>query len=189
MIESYVELRIKPDVEFTTHELMSALFLKLHIAISEIALGKIGLSFPDYSLVKKDVGERIRIFSSTDIINKLYKSNWYSGLRDYLAITSPNTIPVDCSWGIFKRVQLNSFEKQRKRMIRRKGLSYAETLSVIPKELFKKVDLPCICVKSLSTCSLARVYIKYEIKDAPTQFQGEFSSYGLSSTSPVPIFN
>jgi CRISPR-associated endonuclease Csy4 len=188
MLESYVEITIKPSIEFTQNEILSALFLKLHIAISNTANGQIGISFPDYSLKKKFLGFRIRVFSSSKNMSLLQKSNWFFSLRDYLDVTNILDIPLGCNWSVFKRVQVNSFEKQRKRMVRRKGIAYEETLKVIPLNLYKNVEFPFINVKSLSTHSVAKIFIKKDDVVIADISSVGYSSYGLSSSCPVPNF-
>lgn len=187
MIKSYIEIKVVPDIEFSSIELMSAMFLKLHVAYNSIENGKFAISFPDYSECNMQLGERIRLFSTKDNLEKLSELHWEKGLRDYLCISSIQSVPNDCSFAIFKRVQTNSLHRERKRKMSRANVSYEEACRLIPN--VKETKLPFIDVKSLSTKSLARIYIKrLECKLRQQSDDLHYSSYGLSSEFPVPIF-
>lgn len=187
MIEFYIEIKVVPDIEFSKKELMSALFLKLHVSYNSINSGKFAVSFPDYDEKKMSIGDRIRIFSSYENLHKLSTTNWEKGLKDYLSVSEIQKIPNSCNYAFFKRVQVNSIERERKRKMMRMGISYAEALILLPKS--KCIKLPYIDVKSLSSKSIVRIYIKKIDCDCCYQSNTyNYSSYGFSSTSPVPIF-
>ena len=189
MIESYIEIKLLPDGSFPYYQLMSELFFKLHLAFAKVAPGKFGVSFPQYDKSAMLLGNSIRIFSSTNNLITLSKFNWQGGLKDYLTVSEVISLPANFELACFKRVQINSIERERRRKMKRKGISYEETFEFIPKDAQQTINLPYINVKSLSTGYIARIYIqKIELISKSMGHDCCFSSYGLSSNSFVPIF-
>ena len=87
-MESYQEIRVLPDPEFTEETLMAALFAKLHRALGAYGKGDIGVSFPEHA---QTLGGVIRLHGSQSALSKLEESRWQAGLNDYSTATAIHT--------------------------------------------------------------------------------------------------
>ena len=54
-MDSYIDIRVRPDPEFSMPMLMNALVSKLHRALVAINADDIGISFPGYTMAPKSL--------------------------------------------------------------------------------------------------------------------------------------
>lgn len=193
-MKHYIELTLLPDLETPLYFLWEKLYQQLHLALVETQDAsksvKVGVSFPEYSSERFQLGSKLRLFarSSSDLevvdINK-----WLSKLSDYVHITSIRDVPdkVD-GYAHFKRLQLKSNNgRLARRKAKREGITIEKTTAFFNgrKEAYSRA--PFINIKSLSSDKRYRLMVVCE--DAKTNQSDEgFSTYGLSAKSSVPVF-
>jgi len=180
----YLDIRLLPDPEFETQDLLNALFAKFHRAMSQTVPGQIGVSFPD---VEKRLGAVLRLHGSETALGLLMEDNWIKGMKDYCHISNVQTIPQQVQYRTVKRVQIKSAHNKRKRSIAKGWLTPEQAQKAIPDSQQKPIALPYLEMKSLSNHNRMRVYIEHgELQSQPSE--GIFNSYGLSASATVPWF-
>lgn len=186
-MDSYIDIQLLPDPEFSAPLLMGALYSKLHRALVTMKAGNIGVSFPGYQLKPKTLGSVLRIHGNSDALNALLSTNWLKGMSDHSTVTDVQEVPSDAGYQQVRRRQYKtSAERLRRRRMTRKGESYEEALLAIPDSVEEKPSLPFLTLRSLSTGQTFCLFIDQSVAESP--IQGEFSCYGLSSQATVPHF-
>lgn len=187
-MDHYLDIRIRPDPEFSTPQLMNALFAKLHRVLVEMKSGDIGISFPDVDEKKPVLGDVLRLHSSIFQLQILMQRAWLSGMSDHLLISKIIVVPERGCYRTVSRVQSDSNPKRlRRRLMRRHGLSEAEAKQRIPDQTAKKLTLPYVNLRSQSSGQYFRLFIHHGVAQNQAQ-SGTFSYYGLSSDATVPWF-
>ena len=184
-MDSYQDIRVLADPEFSKNTLMAALFAKLHRALGTRGKGDIGVSFPEFSVTP---GSVIRLHGSRSSLAELEATRWRAGLGDYCEASSIAPIPNAVEWRYVKRVQVKSSPQRLLRRSVRKGWLTEEQAvqrgSGIKANLS---DLPFLSLKSLSSGQHFRLFILHgELQ--PERVNGTFSSYGLSDKTTIPWF-
>lgn len=187
-MDHYVDIRLLPDPEFPATTLMNALFSKLHRGLVSHGAGEIGVSFPDTLATIKGLGERLRLHGKREPLQAFLDSDWLRGMRDHVSLQGPGPVPGDVSYRIVRRVQAHSNpERERRRLIARKGVSPEIALTQIPDSAAEWLDLPFVLLNSSSTGQHFRLFIDHgKVLHSPQP--GTFSAYGLSATGTIPWF-
>ncbi|MFG6654824.1 type I-F CRISPR-associated endoribonuclease Cas6/Csy4 [Scandinavium sp. M-37] len=185
-MESYLEIRVLSDPEFSDEMLMAALVAKLHRALGERGKGDIGISFPHVNL---KLGECLRLHGTAAALQELEAKGWRKGLNDYVACQTIAPVPQNALWRTVSRVQpKGSQERLLRRSVRKGWLTQLEA----DRRLSDAVDqqmlsLPFLNMKSLSNKNSFRLFIQHgEVVDQPVA--GTFSTYGLSPVATIPWF-
>ena len=55
-MRSYIDVRLRPDPEVAEHQLMSAMFGRLHLALVQVGRQDIGVSFPEHNESRPTLG-------------------------------------------------------------------------------------------------------------------------------------
>lgn len=184
----YIDIRLRPDPDFPSHQLMSALYSKLHRALVQLHRDDIGVSFPDLSQDGKRLGHRLRLHSTTDALQHLANGDWLTGMRDHVQISDMQSVPETTLHRFIRRVQIqSSAPRLRRRLMRRKGISEDEALQHIPDSASRRTTLPFVLLRSRSTAHAFPLFIEHGIlQEHP--IGGPFNTYGLSQTATVPWF-
>ncbi|HNF91584.1 MAG TPA: type I-F CRISPR-associated endoribonuclease Cas6/Csy4 [Accumulibacter sp.] len=187
-MDAYADLRLMPDPEFPATLLMNALFSKLHRGLCEWGTGEIGVSFPAAEHASPGLGPVLRIHAGEIVLQKFMNSGWLSGMRDHLQIVGPRPIPAQVHHRVVRRVQSHSSpERERRRLMARKGLSAEEALRRIPDSRIRLLDLPYVALASRSTGQQFKLFIEQgPLMTDPSP--GRFSAYGLGTTATIPWF-
>ena len=187
-MDSYIELQLLPDPEFPATTLMNALFAKLHRGLVSCGEGRIGISFPDAAPKELGLGSRLRLHGQAADLEKLMVLNWLQGMRDHLSVGAISTVPVNASFRVVRRVQAKSSpERDRRRLIARKGITPEAAVLAIPDSAAQSLKLPYIMLASQSTQQQFRLFIEHlALQDQPTI--GSFNAYGLSTEATIPWF-
>lgn len=187
-MDFYIELQLLPDPEFPATTLMNALFTKLHRGLVSCGEGRIGISFPDVEGKGIGLGSRLRLHGPVTDLEKLMSLNWLQGMRDHLSVSAISTVPVNASYRVVRRVQAKSSpERERRRLIARKGISHEAAILAIPDSAARSLKLPYIMLASQSTQQQFRLFIEHlPLQDQPAP--GLFNAYGLSTGSTIPWF-
>ncbi len=182
-MDHYIDITLRYDPEVPAHELMSALFGKLHLLLVH---GDVGTSYPKHSA--RGVGGCLRLHGTSDALAALADGGWLNGMRDHVALGPISRVPASCEHRVVQRVHVKSSpECRQRRLQRRHGLSEQEAVVRIPNTAVETSKLLFIWSYSLSTRQKFRLMIEHgPIQQEPTV--GRFSSYGLSSTATVPWF-
>lgn len=187
-MDAYLEIRLLPDPEFTPTTLMNALFSKLHRGLVTHGGRNIGVSFPDVGKNGRSLGERLRLHGSRADLEKLMATNWLVGMRDHAAVSEITEVPAHAKQRVVRRVQAKSNpERQRRRLIARKGITIGQAVQAIPDSAAEKLNLPYLVLISQSTGQQFRLFVEHLVVREQAM-SGEFSAYGLSATATVPWF-
>jgi CRISPR-associated endonuclease Csy4 len=186
-MDSYVDIRLNQISEFKSPVLMNTLYKKLHVVLVQNQSNNIGVSFPEYC---KDgpFGNRLRLHGQEHDLKHLIASGWLVGFRDYVRIGEVSGVPNRFENITVRRVQtcLNP-DRLRRRMMRRKNVSYEEAVAKIPDGIGERLKLPYLSLASESTGGrLFRLFIRQE-KTEVTQV-GLFNTFGLSREATLPFF-
>lgn len=187
-MDSYIELQLLPDPEFPANTLMNALFAKLHRGLVSSGEGRVGISFPDVEQKGVGLGARLRLHGTAADLEHLMSANWLQGMRDHLSCSPVSPIPANVTYRVVRRVQAKSNpERERRRLIARKGISAEAAMQTIPDCTAEMLCLPYLLLASQSTQQQFRLFVEHlPVQKEPVQ--GAFSAYGLSSTATVPWF-
>ena len=186
-MDHYVDIDVRPDPEFPAHQLMSALYAKLHRALVAQGRTDIGVSFPGVEAQAPQLGTRLRLHGKLPALSALLGSDWLTGMRDHAALTSPKQVPGNAQSRTVRRVQVKSSpERLRRRLMRRHAIDEQQARERVPDEAARFVRLPFLQLRSTSTGQTFRLFIDH----GPLQSAvvGNFNAYGLSQGSTIPWF-
>lgn len=186
----YIDIHLLPDPEFPTHQLMAALYAKLHRVLAQVQSRTVGVTFPGYESgsASQTLGTTLRLIGPEADLRRLMEMEWLRGMRDHVQATAPAPIPTGVSYRSLRRVQAKSSpERLRRRQIRRHGLTEEQARDRAPDTAAERLNLPWIAMTSHSTGQAFRLYLRLGLS-APTEAHGEFNAYGLSHTATVPWF-
>ena len=188
-MDHYLDITLLPDPEFSQNHLMDALFAKLHRALVAAGCGDIGISFPQVREQGSGLGTVLRLHGRAARLGELMTANWLAGMRDHTALTAVQAVPLDCtSFRAVSRVQAKSSpERERRRLMRRKGLTQEQASAKIPDHCAEMLHLPYVQMRSQSTGERFLLFIRHGPIQAAL-IEGPFSAYGLSATGTVPWF-
>lgn len=187
-MDSYIELQLLPDPEFPATVLMNALFAKLHRGLATSGEGRIGISFPDVEQKRIGLGERLRLHGTVADLERLMSANWLQGMRDHLSCSPISPVPATTAYRIVRRVQAKSSpERERRRLIARKGISAEAAMNAIPDSAAETLKLPYLLLRSQSTQQQFRLFVEH-LPAQENAVKGSFSAYGLSAVATVPCF-
>jgi len=189
-MDHYVDIDVQPDPEFPAHQLMSALYAKLHraLVLRQGAGAGIGVSFPGFDAQGTYLGTRLRLHGTLAALAELLESDWLTGMRDHVALTPPRPVPPDTGHRLVKRVQVKSSpERLRRRLMRRHGFDEREACERIPDKLAQRTNLPFVALRSMSTGQPFMLFIEHGPVQ-PGAVAGGFNAYGLSQGATIPWF-
>lgn len=188
-MDHYIDLHLLPDPEFPAHQLLSALYAKLHRALVQLERNDLGVSFPGHDAAAPSLGTHLRLHSSEAVLAELAALPWLGGLSGLLRHTAIQAVPANAQHRQVTRVQAKSNpERLRRRAMRRHGIDAATARQRIPDSAAETLDLPFVQLGSRSTGQPNfNLYIRHgPLQHAPTA--GAFNAYGLSKGATVPWF-
>lgn len=187
-MDHHVDIDLRPDPEIAAHQLMSALYAKLHRALVRLNSISIGVSFPERNDAAPHLGKRLRLHGSQEALAELMGNDWLTGMRDHVLVAPPSRVPEAVAHCAVRRVQAKSNpERLRRRQMRRHNISAEEAQQRVPDEAAKMLGLPFVQVGSSSTGQSFRLFIAHLPVKEPVA-GGVFGAYGLSQTATVPWF-
>lgn len=188
MTTHYLDLKILPDPEMGSAELLGALYNRLHQSFVHFNINGIGVSFPQYSTNPIAVGNVLRLHSTEATLTQFMKQDWLKGMRDHVQQTAIAQAPEQVEHRSLKRKQFKTnVERLRRRRMRRKGETAEQAAAAIPTSVERKPNLPFVHLKSGSSGHSFLMHLEL----GPAQRQatlGAFNSYGLSEKATVPWF-
>ncbi|NMM37364.1 MAG: type I-F CRISPR-associated endoribonuclease Cas6/Csy4 [Glaciimonas sp.] len=189
-MDHHVDIDVRPDPEFAAHQLMSALYAKLHRALVAQGSTGIGVSFPGFDLKASNfgTGTRLRLHGNLAALSALLESDWLAGMRDHVVLTLPMRVPNNAQHRAVRRVQVKSNpERLRRRLMRRHDMDAEEARERIPDESARFAHLPFVQLRSTSTAQTFRLFIDHG-PSQPNAVSGAFNAYGLSQGATIPWF-
>ena len=187
-MDHHLDIVLRPDPEFPAHQLMSALYAKLHRALVKLGATCIGVSFPDVDTRAPTLGGRLRLHGQLDDLVRLMQLDWLTGMRDHASVGTPSPVPADAPHRHLRRVQAKSSPARlRRRLMRRHDIDEATATQRIPDEAAELLQLPFIQLASASTGQTFRLFIVHGPIVDEAQV-GPINAYGLSQTATVPWF-
>ena len=187
-MDYYVDIDVRPDPEFPAHQLMSALYAKLHRALVAQSRTDIGVSFPDVEAQAPRLGTRLRLHGRLEALLALLGSDWLTGMHDHVSLTPPKQVPGNTQSRTVGRVQVKSSpERLRRRLMRRHAIDEQQARERVPDEAARFVCLPFLQLRSTSTGQTFRLFIEHG-PIQPGAVPGNFNAYGLSQGATIPWF-
>ncbi|PPC74540.1 type I-F CRISPR-associated endoribonuclease Cas6/Csy4 [Pokkaliibacter plantistimulans] len=187
-MDHYLDIRLRPDPDFTPPQLMSALYSKLHRALVAGQHDAIGVSFPLMEQQRAGLGGVLRLHGSATALDQLMSQPWLSGMHDHVERSALLPVPADAKHRTLRRVQAQSNpERLRRRLAKRHQLSEAEARERIPDSAAQQLKLPYLQLRSHSTGQHFRLFLQLSAEQA-TPLTGTFNRYGLSQTASLPWF-
>lgn len=187
-MDTYIDIRLLPDPEFPATLLMNALFGKFHRGLVKFGEGTIGVSFPDVTDHSRSLGARLRLHGMEEALRHFQQTDWLTGVRDHVSVGTLTCIPKNTQHRTVRRVQVKSNpERQRRRLMARKGISPEQAREAIPDSAAKRLNLPYLVLTSQSTGQQFRLFVEHSAIQGQPQ-GGSFSAYGLSQTATIPWF-
>lgn len=184
----YLDIHLLQDPEIPTHQLLAALYAKLHKVLAQMASERIAVGFPDYCGAPAKLGDRLRLIGPEADLASLMARAWMQGLRDHCDVGGIAPVPAGASPRALRRVQAKSSpERLRRRQIRRHGLTDAEALQRVPDSAAESLRLPFVQLASGSTGQTFRLYLRLGAPETEAT-EGAFNAYGLSATATIPCF-
>lgn len=187
-MDHHIDIDLQPDPEFPAHQLMGALYAKLHRTLAAQNSTGIGVSFPGFSLRAPHLGTRLRLHGNLAALSALMARDWMTGMRDHVTLTAATPVPETAKHCVVRRVQVkSSAERLRRRLMRRHDLDAQEAQQRIPDEVARLVNLPYVQLRSTTTGQSFRLFIDH----GPAQshaIEGSFNAYGLSHMATIPWF-
>ena len=183
----YLDILLRSDPEIACHQLMSALYAKLHLALVQLESSTIGVSFPAYAKKPASLGNRLRVFGPQADLQRLMALPWQGGLRDHIQLSAIEALPTQLGYQRLSRVQAKSSpERLRRRQMKRHGLTEAQARERVPDRCAETLALPFMVLSSASTGQKFRLFLR--CVPARVATDGVFNTYGLSATATVPWF-
>lgn len=188
MTTHYVDLKLVPDPETSSAQLLGALYDRLHLALVQQQRDTIGISFPDYSLSPRTLGHILRLHGSQSDLQQLLATDWLKGMRDHVRTSAPAEAPADAQHRTVQRKQFKtSAERLRRRRMRRKGETAEQARVAIPSSMEHRPNLPYLHLHSRSTRQPFCLFIVLgPLQSAATP--GPFNSHGLGNPATIPWF-
>lgn len=188
MTSHYIDLRIMPDPESGTAQLLGALYDRLHLALVQQRRNDIGVSFPQYSANPRTIGNVLRLHGSSDTLRDFLQTDWLKGMRDHVRLTEIAPVPTGIPHRTVHRRQFKTnVDRLRRRRMRRKGETEQQAIEAIPTTVERRPDLPFVHLHSRSTSQPFCLFIALGPL-VQTPASGPFNSHGLSTTTTIPWF-
>lgn len=195
MLKAYLDITVRRNSDVSQYFVLQKIFQQLHLSLVEMqnaeGLVPLGLSFPNYQLEDKGLGNKLRLLSvEENILAKFNAKEKLARFSDYVHLTGVRAVPARVSgYAIYQRQQPKSASALRRlarRMSEREGIPIQEAEAKITSFKLQLIKVPYINVCSASSGQRFRLFIAKKMSD--TSVYKGFSSYGLSNTSTVPEF-
>lgn len=187
-MDHYIDIRLRPDPESPPHQLMAALYGRLHRALVQLRCDDVGVSFPAMRHQPPTLGDQLRLHSTRERLQQLQQLPWLGSVADHVDVSQPMSVPAGALHRQVQRVQAKSnAERLRRRHMRRHGVDAATARERLPDSIAQTVHLPFMQLVSTSTGQTFRMFLRHgPIKQQP--LAGAFNAYGLSAMATVPWF-
>lgn len=188
-MDHYIDIKILLDPDFTTQQLMNALFNKLHRSLVVYQSNCIAVSFPAMGKDKKaPMGNIFRLHGLQENLANLMEANWLKGMNDHIAKTDITAVPINHDFIQLRRVQCKSnVMRLRERRMKRHNETLAQATQAIPDSVEQTLTLPHMAVKSASTKQSFRLFIKQQAVESRSLVDN-CNCYGIAKSGVLPSF-
>ena len=193
MTKYYQELMLLPVSDVNNNFLWKKVFKQIHLALVENKIGQnvssIGIGFPEYNAKEYCLGRKLRLFAQDQItLEQLKCGVWLNRLKDYVYSGSICLVPAKVQgYACFKQIKpKSSKERLARRRAKRKGETLEQALLSYQDFKEQRSSLPYLTMVSETTGQNFRLFIEKELVQEP--YEGNFSCYGLSHQSTIPLF-
>lgn len=187
-MDHYCDIQLRPDPDFVPAVLMNALCSKLHRALVAQPSLQLGISFPEYSLTPRTLGNCLRLHGLHNELTDLHQSHWLAGMHDHVQLGAIQAVPATTQQVAIRRIQAKSSpERLAKRYAKRHQISESEALARYHAVKPEKLKLPFLTLNSQSTGQRFTLFIQ-QSKPQSQSVAGTFNRYGLSTSATVPWF-
>lgn len=189
-MDYYLDIRLRPDPDFSPALLMGALYSKLHRALVDLEADDIGVSFPDHKLGvrARTPGDLLRLHGREARLEQLMENSWLTGMRDHVMLQAMQGVPSESQHRVVRRRQFNTGGLSRaKRYAQRHDIDIEQAQRLMQAPAARQIALPFVQVSSRSSGQRFALFIEH----GPPQSQpvaGRFNQYGLSGEATVPWF-
>lgn len=183
-MDSYIDIRIRPDAEMREAELSSKIFSKFHKALVTLKTNGVGISFPQ---VNVKLGRVFRIHGEASLLRDLQGLEWLGPLIGYCELSDILTVPGNTLYRVISDKRSNLSKAKLRRLIARGTIDKEGEKRYKMKMLSQGFDNPYLDLFSSSTEQVYRKFFEFsDLKDKP--IGGKFDSYGLSKVATIPWF-
>lgn len=189
----YLDITLRPSVDIPIYFLWEKVYQQLHLALVECQDNNrvdVGVSFPEFDAGQHQLGSKLRLFSEIrETLETLDIHTFLSRLSEDVHITGIRDVPERLDgYAHFKRIQTkNNNARLARRKARREGISENQALAFFENRKECYSVAPFIQMKSHGSGKRYRLIIDRVETDSLQVWEG-FSTYGLSSSSSVPLF-
>lgn len=189
MTTHYCDIVVLPDPEVIVPHLLGALYDKLHRALARQQIDSVGVSFPKYSTVPRQLGDTLRLHGSEATLRTFLQLDWLRALRDHVRVSEVAAAPSGAPHRSVSRRQFkSSVDRLRRRRMKRKGETAQQAAQAVPASAAQKPNLPYVHLHSLSTLQPFCLFIAMSEPQAHAVV-GTFNSYGLGEHgATIPWF-
>lgn len=188
MTTHYIDITVVPDPETPAPQVLGALYDRLHLELVRQRADDIGVSFPDYSVTPRTLGNRLRLHGSESRLRGFLDSGWLKGVKDHVRVTGIAEVPNGAAHRTVQRRQFKtSADRLRRRRMRRKGETPEQAARAIPDTVERRPTLPYARLRSRSTGQPFCLFIALGPLAAEATL-GRFNSHGLSAAATIPWF-
>jgi CRISPR-associated endonuclease Csy4 len=185
----YIDLQLRPDPDFPPHQLLAALYAKLHRSLVQLQLDRVGVSFPGYQENPPGLGDILRLIGPQAALEQLMGHPWLQGMRDHVKTSAIAPVPADATPRHLRRVQAKSNpERLRRRQMRRHGVNEEHARAQIPDHATEVLRLPFVTLRSTSTGQTFPLFFHLGPPVASACPDATFNTYGLSHKATIPWF-
>ncbi len=189
-MDYYLDIRLRPDPEFTPPMLLAALYAKLHRALVQVGSDQIGVSFPVHT--NRHLGDLLRLHGPQVALQTLQGQTWLGAMTELVQVSPLQPIPPNTQHRAVRRVQaqVNPERVKRrlvKRLMQREGIAEDQAQARIDVKSSLGLEAPYILMQSKSTGQRFKLFIVHgQVQSLASP--GSFNAYGLSSTATIPWF-
>lgn len=185
----YIDIRVQPDPEFPLHQLLAALYAKLHRTLASMALDRVGVAFPGYASTPPSLGQTLRLLGPTEALDALMATDWLRGVRDHVSVGVMASVPTTTERRRLRRVQAKSSpERLRRRQMRRHGWTEEEARAKLPDSSAEWLNLPFLSLASGSTGQRFHLFFRLDEVNGQEPMATRFNAYGLAQDGAIPWF-
>lgn len=178
-MDSYVDLRIEPQQEQKTSNLLGSVFGQLHYVLVDRDKGDVGVSFPKAHAI--GLGDTLRLHSQTSVLEEVISAKRMHRLNDYYRTSAISGIPNEHQWRVVKRQQPKMTASKVRRLLARGSISIQEAEAYC--STLTKISLPFLQLTSASTGQPFKLFIEQVESEAPLEV-AKFNTYGFGGRIP-----
>jgi CRISPR-associated endonuclease Csy4 len=193
-MKHYVEITLLPDVDISLNFLLQKVYQQLHLKFVEMknenGLQPVAISFPKYDEDANTLGDKIRLFAhDVATLEQFNAKQTLRKLSDYVHVTNIRDVPMNVqTFACFQRLQLKTSNlRLARRKAKRENVNVEIALSALQRFEVQQTTAPFVIVKSVSNGETFSLFVVCHEQSSDNCDVG-FGTYGLSSTSTVPVF-